>query len=191
GWLGDTVGRRWSLALATIVFSAATVGASWSSGVEPVGFGLGAWSLAAPEGVWEMAAWRLLGGLGFGSAYANAIALASEWLPDKWRSVGVTTLSVGTPAGGLVVASLAPTLLGIYDWRGTFVVVGCATLLVVLLIVLFLRDSPSFLLGRGKPEQAHVAARKVLSGNVELVAERHMTDTAGGTSIGVLDRSNL
>ena len=190
GWLGDTVGRRWSLALATIVFSTATVGASWSSGVEPVGFGLGAWSLAAPEGVWEMAAWRLLGGLGFGSAYANAIALASEWLPDKWRSVGVTTLSVGTPAGGLVVASLAPTLLEAYDWRGTFVAVGLATLLVVFLIVFVLRDSPSFLLGRGKPEAARITARKVLSEDLDLVPERHVTDTAAG-AIGVFDSTNL
>ncbi len=172
GWLGDTVGRRWSLALATIVFSLATIGASWSADV------------------WQMAGWRLVGGLGFGSAYANAIALAGEWLPDKWRSVGVTTLSVGTPAGGLVVASLAPTLLETYDWRGTFVVVGLATLVVVALIVAVLRDSPSFLLGRGKPGEAHVAARKVLDGEIELVPERHMTDTASG-SIGVLDASNF
>src|SRR5690606_3655532 len=55
GWLGDTVGRRWSLAIATIVFSLSTIGASLSADV------------------WEMAAWRLVGGLGFGSAYANAI----------------------------------------------------------------------------------------------------------------------
>ena len=174
GWLGDTVGRRWSLALATVVFSLATIGASWSADV------------------WQMAAWRLVGGLGFGSAYANAIALAGEWLPDKWRPVGVTTLSVGTPAGGLVVASLTPTLLDGFglDWRGTFVTVGLATLLVVLLIVFVLRDSPSFLLARGRPEEARIAARKVLDGEIDLVGERHMTDTASG-SIGVLDRNNL
>ena len=172
GWLGDTIGRRWSLALATVVFSLATIAASWSADV------------------WQMAAWRLVGGLGFGSAYANAIALAGEWLPDKWRSVGVTTLSVGTPAGGLVVASLAPTLLEDYGWRGTFVVVGVATLAVVALIVLLLRDSPSFLLARGRPDEARVAARKVWAGDEELVAERHMTDTSTG-SIGVLDPSNL
>src|SRR5688500_19598570 len=101
-----------------------------------MGFSIDLWlfdlSLQAPQGVWELSAGRLVGGLGFGSAYANAIALAGEWLPDKWRSVGVTTLSVGTPAGGLVVASLAPTLLESYDWRGTFVVVGVATMAVVL-----------------------------------------------------------
>ncbi|WP_305096789.1 MFS transporter [Croceibacterium aestuarii] len=172
GWLGDMVGRRWSLALASLVFALGTVGASTS------------------DDVWIMAAWRLVSGLGFGSAYANAIALAGEWLPDKWRSVGVTTLSVGTPAGGLVVASLAPTLLDAYGWRGTFVAVGIATLIVVVLIVAILRDSPSFLLARGKPDAARIAARKVLDQDVEFVTERHMTDTEAG-AIGVLDASNF
>lgn len=171
GWLGDTIGRRWSLALATVVFSLATVGASQSGDV------------------WQMAGWRIVGGLGFGSAYANAIALASEWLPDRWRSVGVTTLSVGTPAGGLVVAALAPTLVDLYGWRGAFVVIGLATLLVVVLILGVLRDSPSFLFARGKPEAAQAAARKVLVEDVELVPDTHHTDRAGA-SIGVFDASN-
>jgi AAHS family 4-hydroxybenzoate transporter-like MFS transporter len=171
GWLGDTVGRRWSLALATVVFSLATIGASWS------------------EGVWDMAAWRLVGGLGFGSAYANAITLAGEWLPDRWRSVGVTTLSVGTPAGGLVVASLAPTLVDAFGWRGSFVAIGAGTFLVVFLILALLRDSPSYLMARGKPDEARRAARKVLSADVELGADRHHSDR-GGAAVGVFDPGN-
>jgi AAHS family 4-hydroxybenzoate transporter-like MFS transporter len=171
GWLGDTVGRRWSLALATVVFSLATIGASWS------------------EGVWDMAAWRLVGGLGFGSAYANAITLAGEWLPERWRSVGVTTLSVGTPAGGLVVASLAPTLVDAFGWRGSFVAIGAGTFLVVFLILALLRDSPSYLMARGKPEEARRAARKVLSEDVELGADRHHSDR-GGAAVGVFDPGN-
>ncbi len=172
GWLGDTIGRRWSLALATVVFSLATVGASQAGDV------------------WQLAGWRIIGGLGFGSAYANAIALAGEWLPERWRSIGVTTLSVGTPAGGLVVAALAPTLIELDGWRGAFVMIGLATLLVVVLIIGLLRDSPSFLLAKGKGEQAEAAARKVLSGEFELMPEQHHTDKAG-VSIGVFDRSNL
>lgn len=171
GWLGDTMGRRWALAIATVIFSLSTVGASIAGGV------------------WEMAAWRLVGGLGFGSAYANAIALAGEWLPDRWRSVGVTTLSVGTPAGGLVVAALAPSLVDAYGWRGSFVTIGLATLLVVVLVVFVLRDSPSFLLARGKSADANLAARKVLDGEFELAAERHHSDR-GGVAIGVFDGSN-
>lgn len=185
GWLGDTVGRRWSLAIATVLFSLATVGASWSAGDREVSV----WFISAPQGIWELAAWRLLSGLGFGSAYANAIALAGEWMPDRWRPVGVTTLSVGTPAGGFVIAALAPTLDAAFGWRGSFVVVGFATLFVVVLIVVSLRDSPSFLLAKGKRDAAHAAARKVLDEPIELVVEAHHSDR-GGATIGVFDTSN-
>ena len=50
-------------------------------------------------------------GLGFGGAYSTAITLTGDWLPDRWRSVGVPTISVGTPAGGTVVGALAPTMI--------------------------------------------------------------------------------
>jgi AAHS family 4-hydroxybenzoate transporter-like MFS transporter len=172
GWLGDSIGRRWSLAIGTVVFSAATIGASIAGDV------------------WQMAGWRLVSGLGFGAAYATAITLTGDWLPDRWRSVGVTTISVGTPAGGTVVGALAPTLVEAFGWRGTFVAIGTATMLMVILIVLFLRESPAYLLGKGRTEAAHAAAAKVLDGDIELVAERHATDS-GGASIGVFHRSHL
>lgn len=172
GWLGDTVGRRWALALATVVFSLATIGASWSADVE------------------QLAGWRLVGGLGFGGAYATAITLAGDWLPTRWRSVGVTTMSVGTPAGGTVVGLMAPSLLADYGWRGAFVIVGAATLLVLLLIVFVLRESPSFLLLKGQREAAHKVAARVLDEPFELAVESHALDQAGGT-IGVFHASNL
>ena len=172
GWLGDKIGRRWSLAIGTVIFSLATIGAS----------------LAAD--VWQMAAWRLVSGLGFGGAYATAITLTGDWLPDRWRSVGVTTISVGTPAGGMVVGALAPTLVAEFGWRGTFVTVGAGTLLMVILIVLILRESPSQLLGKGKAEAAHSVARKVLDGEFELTMEHHAMDREGG-SIGVFHPSNF
>src|SRR5690606_5811673 len=128
-------------------------------------------------------------GIGFGSAYANAITLAGEWLPERWRSVGVTTLSVGTPAGGLVVASLAPSMVEAFGWRGTFVAIGLATLTVVVLILAVLRDSPSFLLARGKTEEARRAARDVI-GDEELVPEKHHSDRADGSTSGVFDAAN-
>ena len=174
GWLGDhpAVGRRWSLAIAATVFSLGTIAASTSGDV------------------WQMAFWRLVSGLGFGSAYSNAITMLGEWLPDRWRSVGITTISVGTPAGGLVVSSMAPTLVENYGWRGSFVFLGILTFLVVVAIITFLRDSPTFLLARGKIEAAKKAALKVSSDVHDLVAEGHFTDTAKGT-VGVFDRSNL
>jgi MFS transporter, AAHS family, 4-hydroxybenzoate transporter len=173
GWLGDRVGRRWSLTVAAVVFSLGTVAAGTA------------------DGVTEMAIWRLIGGLGFGSAYANAITLTSEWLPDRWRSVAVTTISVGTPVGGTVVGALAPTTVELWGWRGSFVCFGIATfVLCVILIIAVLRDSPAYLLARGKKAEASKAARRVVDEELDLVPERHMTDKTGAT-VGVLDRSNL
>lgn len=172
GWLGDTIGRRYSLAIASALFALATIGA------------------ASAGDVWQMAAWRLIGGIGFGSAYANAIALASEWLPDRWRSVAVTTLSVGTPAGGTVVGWIAPGLVESYDWHGAFIALGAATLLIVVVILVVLRDSPSFLLARGKPDEARRAAAKVLDDELDLVAEQHQAAKDGETKIGVLHSAN-
>jgi AAHS family 4-hydroxybenzoate transporter-like MFS transporter len=119
------------------------------------------------------------------------MAMTGEWLPDRWRSVAVTTLSVGTPAGGTVVGWLAPDLVAAYGWRGAFVAFGLATLLIVVLIVAGLRDSPSFLLVRGKPAEAKRAAARLLGNEVDLLPETHSTDTLGGSPIGVLHRSNL
>ena len=173
GWLGDTIGRRYTLALAALVFAMATVAASRA------------------DGVWSMAMWRVCGGLGFGAAYANALAMASEWLPERWRPVAVSTLSVGTPLGGTVVGWLGPNLAADYGWRGTFVVFGLSTVLLVLVIFAVLRDSPSFLMSRGKPKEAARAARRVLREDIELTPERHATDAGSGPSVGVLHRTNL
>jgi MFS family permease len=61
-------------------------------------------------------------------------------------------------------------------------------MLLVAIVLAVLRDSPSFLLARGKREEAARAARRVLDADVELLAERH--ESADGRAIGVLHRSN-
>ncbi len=173
GRLGDAVGRRYALAVAALVFALATVGASRA------------------DGVWVMAGWRVVGGLGFGSAYANALAMASEWLPERWRPVAVSTLSVGTPLGGTVAGWAAPALAHAYGWRGCFVTFGLGTLLLLVIILAVLRDSPSFLLSKGRTEAAARAARRVLPGEVQLAPERHDLAGDGSAAIGVLHPSNL
>ncbi len=171
GILGDRIGRRYALAIAAVVFSLATIGAG------------------SATGVWSMAFWRLIGGLGFGAAYANALTMASEWTPDRWRPIAVSTLSVGTPIGGTIVGWIGPDLALEYGWDGTFVIFGFATLSLVVIILAVLRDSPSFLLGHGKGDQAKKHAALVLADDVNLVPEKHAADAPEGGKIGILDPS--
>lgn len=173
GVIGDRLGRRYALAIAALVFSLATIGAGTSTGV------------------WSMAFWRLIGGLGFGSAYANALTMASEWTSDKWRPITVSTLSVGTPIGGTIVGWLGPDLAAARGWDGTFTFFGFLTLTLVVIILVALRDSPSFLLSKGKDELARAHAAKVLDGDFELVAEEHKVSGTTGKAEGILDPSYM
>ncbi len=173
GVLGDRLGRRYALAIAALVFSLATIGAGTSTDV------------------WLMAFWRLIGGLGFGSAYANALTMASEWTSDKWRPITVSTLSVGTPIGGTIVGWTAPAMAAERGWHGTFTFFGLLTMSLVVIILLVLRDSPSFLLAKGKHEEARKNAAKVLDEEVELVAEEEKLSATTGKAEGILDKSYM
>lgn len=174
GYFGDRFGRRNALAWAALLFGSATIAASTSDTIP------------------AMTAWRMIGGLGFGAAFPNSLALASEWLPERWRPYAITALSVGTPAGGSVAAAIAPTLLDAYDWRGTFVVFGVATLLLIIPILLVLRDSPSFLCDKGQDARARKYAAKVLPATIADRIDRgspHAPGQAEGT-IGVFHPMN-
>ena len=167
GIIGDRLGRRYALAIAALVFSLATIGAGTSTDV------------------WSMAIWRLLGGLGFGAAYANALTMASEWTSDKWRPITVSTLSVGTPIGGTIVGWVGPDLAASSGWGGTFTFFGILTLLLIPIILLLLKDSPAFLLGKGKEEQARKHAALVLEDDIALKADDNSDadGTPGANSI--------
>jgi len=173
GWLGDAVGRRFALALAALLFSLATVAASLSTGI------------------WSLAWWRIVGGLGFGAAYANSLTMAGEWVPERFRSVTVSTLSVGTPIGGTIAGWFAPEMAEAWTWRGPFVAFGTATLALVVIVLVVLRDSPSFLLAKGKKDEAARMAGRILAGELDLAPERHDTDKIDGDAVGVFHRGNL
>jgi AAHS family 4-hydroxybenzoate transporter-like MFS transporter len=177
GWLGDKIGRRNSLALAALVFGLATIAASQAHSVA------------------TMAAMRLVGGLAFGAAFPNSLAMASEWLPQRWRTYAISLLSVGTPAGSAVAAVLAEPLVADHGWRGAFIAFGVGTLGLLVLIFGFLKDSPSFLLAKGEHERARIAARKVLAQDIDLAPEPEpddgARDSAARRPMGVFHRSNL
>ena len=180
GWLGDTIGRRNSLGLAALSFGLATIAASQA------------------DSIWVMAALRFLGGLAFGAAFPNSLALASEWLPQRWRTYAITLLSVGTPAGSAAAAVLAEPLVADHGWRGAFIAFGVGTLFLLVLIFGLLRDSPSYLLAKGEDAKARQAAKKVLPGEFDLMPEPEPVDAeavvggeTGARRTGVFHRSNL
>lgn len=144
GALGDRFGRLPMLVGSTILFGAATVVAGMT------------------DSIGQMAVLRIISGVGFGAAAPNAIALATDWLPERARTQVTSMLSVGTPAGGMIGASLVITLLPLWGWRGAFYASGILTLAVALVILVYVRESPSFLAARNRTAQARQVARRCI-----------------------------
>jgi len=173
GMLGDRIGRLRTLFLACLIFGGSTIAAAWTNTV------------------WEMAAVRALGGLGFGAAYPNALALVSDWVSEKWRPHAVSFLSVGIPVGISVSAALMPVLLPEYGWRGAFQIFGVASLVLGAVLIVFLREPPAYLLGKGRREEAQRSAARVIDPAIELLPETVVReDAAPGERIGIFHASN-
>jgi AAHS family 4-hydroxybenzoate transporter-like MFS transporter len=173
GMLGDRIGRLRTLFLACLIFGAATISASFT------------------HDVWQMSAVRALGGLGFGAAYPNALALVSDWVPDRWRAHTVSLVSIGIPVGISVSAAVMPYLLPNYGWRGAFIAFGSASIVLGTLAFALLREPPPFLLAKGKAEAARRSAAKVIDPAIELLPETVGANEDGtGESIGIFHPSN-
>ncbi len=143
GPLADRVGRKKIIILSTLAF------------------GIGALATALVRDVTALLVIRFLTGLGLGGAMPNAVAMTSEFSPQRRRATMVMIMfcgfSVGAALGGLLAAWLIPHL----GWRSVFAVGGLAPLIMVPLLVLRLPESVRFLASTGRaPEQvAELLAR--------------------------------
>jgi AAHS family 4-hydroxybenzoate transporter-like MFS transporter len=124
--LGDRLGRKQVLLWSVVWFGLATMAASFTHGVS------------------ELTALRLLGGIGFGAAGPNGVALANEWVPPLWRPRVTSMLTMGTPLGGMLGAVAVPMVLPLVGWRGSFVFCGGVSIMLALLVLLVVRESPDF-----------------------------------------------
>ena len=139
-------------------------------------FGVGALLTATASSIQALVAFRVLTGLGMGGAMPNAIALTSEYMPQKYRATAVTTMicgfALGAAAGGWVAASLIP----VYGWKSVFVVGGIFPCLVALAAMAWLPESIRFL-AAGRHEQR---ARQLLSRiAVDGTVPAHVSTAAG------------
>ncbi|MGX7896216.1 MFS transporter [Tsuneonella sp. HG222] len=136
GWLGDRIGRVRALALAVVLFGVATM------------------AVSRVDDVAALALLRVVGGIGFGAAGPNALALTSEWTALRWRTHVVALLAVGTPAGGMIGAAMLPVLLPTLGWRGVFGALGTVAVVLGLVLLVVLREAS----GRGGTGPASPAA---------------------------------
>jgi MFS transporter, putative metabolite transport protein len=167
GWLSDRIGRR---TLFTIdIASFVVLGLLQAVVTEP----------------WQLFVVRLLLGVAVGAEYSLGAALLSEFAPSAGRGRRVAGLLVTWYAGYLVavVVSFALVDLAGLSWRWVL-----ATSVVPALITLVARiglpESPRWLMGRGRVDEARAIADRYLGGEAyfreEEVDGEHGRVAAGG-----------
>ena len=128
--VADLVGRRAVLILCTAIISVGMLGS------------------AATSNVWELAALRLLTGLGIGGLLSSGNTLLAEYAPDRWRDLSISSMVVGYSGGAIIGGSISAYLIAAFGWRAAFIFGGvCST--VLLPTVFYLPESLDFILARG------------------------------------------
>jgi putative MFS transporter len=137
GWLGDKVGRR-KVFIATILI---------------LSFATGVMALSPERGWLFITAMRFIVGLGVGGLGAVDLPLLQEFVPASKRGL-ISGLSIGLlPLGPLLAALLAATLGATVGWRGLFAF-GLIPALMAFVIFMWVPESPRWLFGQGRIEEA-------------------------------------
>lgn len=131
GSVGDRIGRKHAILLALSIFGFFSF--------------LGAFAQAP----WQIILLRFLIGLGMGGATPSLLALAAEYSPVESRKMSMTLVLLGLPGGAMLGGVVAAAWLPVLGWRGIFLLGGVLPLLLLVLIVLLLPESPSYLATRG------------------------------------------
>jgi MFS family permease len=98
----------------------------------------------------ELAGWRVLTGVGIGACVALIVSIASEFSNARRRAFALSAVAMGYPAGGVLGGLLAAWLLGVATWHAVFFAGFVVALLLLPAVALWLPESPSFLLARGR-----------------------------------------
>ena len=131
GYLGDRIGRRPSIILATISFAVLTL------------------ALASAGSYHEMVALRFVQGIGVGGLLPLAWALNIDYVPRGYQSTVVTVLMLGYSLGDSFAGPLSIWFAS-FGWQSVFIFGGCAALAVSVLLFFLLPESIKFLANKHK-----------------------------------------
>jgi MFS transporter, AAHS family, 4-hydroxybenzoate transporter len=153
GYVGDRIGRRPAVILATAGFGVLTLGFTLASGY------------------WSLFSLRLITGIPLGGMLPLAWALNMEYVPKRYRSTVVTVImmgfSVGTGFGGPIAVWLIPKL----GWKAVFALGGLAAILCSGILFVTLPESIRFLAGKKRQPERIATILSRIAPNENLPAQ--------------------
>lgn len=106
---------------------------------------------AIAQGMVQLAALRVLTGIGIGGMLASIGVITSEYSSNKWRSTNISVQATGYPIGATLGGTIAAVLIANYGWRSAFLFGGVASLLMAPVVLRSLPESMDFLIARRPP----------------------------------------
>ena len=160
GYVGDRIGRRPTIILATAAFGSLTLG----------------FYLANSYGsLWIL---RLADGVPLGGMLPLVWALNIEYAPRRYRATIVTVIMMGYSLGTAVGGPVAIWLIPEFGWRAVFIFGGAAALASAAILFFILPESIRFLAGKDRqPERIRSVIRRIAGGRA----------ISGGTTFVVSD----
>ncbi|CRK82960.1 MFS transporter [Neobacillus massiliamazoniensis] len=85
---------------------------------------------------------RMILGAGEGPAPALSTAIMGKWFPKHRHGIGFGAVLLGTTGGSAIASPLLISLIGQYGWRSAFIFMGIVGLIVLVLWIVFGKESP-------------------------------------------------
>ncbi|MFD7921117.1 MFS transporter [Streptomyces sp. NPDC059740] len=136
GTLTDLVGRKKVITTCTVVFSLASAACALAPGLTVFGAG------------------RFVAGVGLGGLLPTTITMVAEYAPRGRGNLMVGLLMTAHQAGGILSGFVGLWTGGDSGWRVAYWVCVAPLVLAVPLVVKLLPESTSFLLARGRTDEA-------------------------------------
>ena len=134
GRVADQIGRRMTILGCLIVMAVGMTMATTSDNVAELSF------------------WRVLTGLGIGGMLAAINAVAAEFANDRRKGLCMSLMVIGYPVGAVVGGLLSAGVMRGGDWRAVFEIGAIATAICIPLVLVFVPETPAFLLERTGPK---------------------------------------
>jgi len=125
GWVGDRFGPRWTLFGCGLVWAAATVFTGLASSLT------------------SLFLIRVLLGVGEGATFPVATRAMQSWTSVKRRGFAQGITHAFARFGNAITPPVVAWLIALVNWRGSFVALGCSSLVWVLVWGWYFRDHPA------------------------------------------------
>ncbi len=111
--------------------------------VSGVFFGLGLLLMSRLDAIWQLYLfYGVVIGIGLSCVDVIALSTIARWFARK-RGVMTGIVKVGTGAGQFVIPLVASMLIASFGWRTSYIIIGSAVLVILVLIAQLLRRDPS------------------------------------------------